>query len=98
MPLILTDMPAGILSDMIQQYKAIFEGEPIELGPGEAQAVPAQTSLEQPQAEKTLSLADAPQPTELNKRGNRNSMIYATNSDVLLNSVGRELTGECDSI
>ena len=85
---------------MIQQYKAIFEGEPIELGPGEAQPVPAQSTLEQSQAEKTLSLADVPQPQsiELNKRGNRNSMIYATNSDVLLNSVGRELTGERDSI
>jgi hypothetical protein len=87
-------MPAGILSDMIQQYKAIFEGEPIELGPEDPSPAPNRSTLEPSQAERTQAPADATQVSEMMKRGNRNSMIYATNSDVLLNSVGRELTGE----
>jgi hypothetical protein len=87
-----TDMPAGILSDMIQQYKAIFEGEPIELSEEEARR---QASTEAAKAEALIVDSDTPQyrDSERQKRGNRNSMIYATNSDVMLNSVGRELTG-----
>lgn len=87
-------MPAGILSDMIQQYKAIFEGEPIELGPEELRPAPPQSKSEPSQLERSAVSADTSLPSDLNKRGNRNSMIYATNSDVLLNSVGRELTGK----
>lgn len=86
-------MPAGILSDMIQQYKAIFEGEPIELGP-EDSTPPLNQSTSEPSRTERGVPADATQASETTKRGNRNSMIYATNSDVLLNSVGRELTGE----
>lgn len=86
-------MPAGILSDMIQQYKAIFEGEPIELGPEDSTPPPNQSTPEPSRTERAVP-ADATQASETTKRGNRNSMIYATNSDVLLNSVGRELTGK----
>jgi hypothetical protein len=84
-------MPAGILSDMIQQYKAIFEGEPIELSEEEAR----RQATTEAQPETSIPESDNPQhrDSERQQRGNRNSMIYATNSDVMLNSVGRELTG-----
>jgi len=89
-------MPAGILSDMIQQYKAIFEGEPIELTEEEVrrQAMADVARSEAPGIDLEQH-PDNPQlrDSERQKRGNRNSVIYATNSDVMLNSVGRELTG-----
>jgi hypothetical protein len=89
-------MPAGILSDMIQQYKAIFEGEPIELTEEEvrrqATAEAARSDASGVDLDRHLDNAQF-RDSERQKRGNRNSMIYATNSDVMLNSVGRELTG-----
>jgi len=87
-------MPAGILSDMIQQYKAIFEGEPIELTEEEARRQAA-TEAARTEASGVDSNNSQVRDSERQKRGNRNSMIYATNSDVMLNSVGRELTGKC---
>jgi hypothetical protein len=86
-------MPAGILSDMIQQYKAIFEGEPIELVQG-AMPISSQTSPDLSRSEPPLVDIGQNTDAETQKRGNRNSMIYATNTDVLLNSVGREFTGK----
>jgi hypothetical protein len=86
-------MPAGILSDMIQHYKAIFEGEPIEIAEVGAPTENAVNGDTPPILGQDSSPAELGQMAA-NKRTNRNSMIYATNSDVLLNSVGRELTGK----
>lgn len=86
-------MPAGIISDFIQQHKAIFEGEPIQI----ADASGATTSDVASDVATVAETSGRRTGVEQASQGNRNSVIYAAASDGPLGSVGRELTGKLHS-